>query len=163
MIRKIFQEVNEILRNIKSCLMPIVLSLLHWLLSVSYVFGASLLTTERITKSFILINIIYVLLVLITYKYIFFVYSQYKIGVSEYRRGVHIFLTFFLIFTLLLIILWPGTWAWDDIVVVNNAHNFIIFGWQHVLSSIFHILCLQFLPFPAGIIFIQNIHKNILT
>ena len=146
------------MRNIKCYLIPIILlALLHWILSIYYVFGASLLTPARVTRSFILMNVIYTVLVFIAYTYAFFVYRQYKIGVPEYRRGVHVFLTCLLIFSLLLIILWPGTWAWDDIFVLNSARNFVINGWQHVLSSILHILCLQFLPFPAGVIIIQNI------
>lgn len=155
--------VAETLRNIKGCFVPVVLALLHWMLSIYYIFGASLLTPERITRSFIFMNVILIILMTIIYKYVFFVYRQYKLGLPKYKRGVHVFLTCLSIFTLLLIILWPGTWAWDDIYVVNSARGFFISAWQHVLSSIFHILCLQCLPFPAGVILIQNIIASVCT
>lgn len=62
-----------------------------------------------------------------------------------------------------LLLVWPGTWSWDDIQVLNAALNFQLVPWQHFLSSVFHILCLQIFPFATGVIIVQIILASVIT
>ncbi len=56
---------------------------------------------------------------------------------------------------LFLLLTYPGAWKLDDIGILNQAGNYGLSQWQHMFSGIFHILCLQTIPFTFGVIFIQ--------
>lgn len=55
----------------------------------------------------------------------------------------------------LMLLLYPGTWAWDDIQVLNAARTYSIDAWQHFLSSWAIIISAYFLPSAAGIVVVQ--------
>lgn len=65
------------------------------------------------------------------------------------------FLLNMIIHTALFIVLYPGCWAWDDILVLRFAKDIGLYGWQHIMSSIYMILCLYFIPSAAGAVFVQ--------
>lgn len=104
------------------------------------------------------IKVLYLVFLLLSWSFVFFVYERYKANDPKYRRGVHIFLTYLVFAMILLLVLWPGTWAWDDLGVIEENLRFYNWApWQHILTSVFQMIFLQVLPFPGGIILIQNI------
>ncbi len=54
-----------------------------------------------------------------------------------------------------LLLTFPGAYRADDILIVNNAGYYYLTPWQHLFTGIFHVLCLQTIPFVFGVIFIQ--------
>ncbi len=59
------------------------------------------------------------------------------------------------VYALALLLAWPGAWSWDDITILTEAAFYATTPWQHFLSGTFHVLCLQTLPFAAGVIILQ--------
>lgn len=56
------------------------------------------------------------------------------------------------------VVLWPGTWSWDDIGCLNVLQWYSDFvAWQHILTGIYMDILLQILPFPGEFIILQNI------
>ena len=89
----------------------------------------------------------------------FFSYAKRKISDEdpEFVRGWQIFKVYFSILLFILLLVWPGTWQWDDLwilLAIDYYNNFQ--PWQHIFSGYFHDIFLQILPFPAGIILIRN-------
>lgn len=81
-----------------------------------------------------------------------------------YLRGGQFFLVYFSCTMLLLIILWPGTWAWDDLVTLRNIQHYNSFNpWQHILTGLYQDIMLQILPFPGGIILLQNVWISLIV
>ena len=77
-------------------------------------------------------------------------------------RGFCIFKIYFLFCIVLLLILWPGTWSWDDLWMLDTVSKYTSWNpWQNVLTGIYFDLLLQVLPFPGGIILIQNLMISI--
>lgn len=62
---------------------------------------------------------------------------------------------FALIYMAILLCIWPGMWSWDDVAILNNAQTYNLTPWQHFLSGLWHIICLQTLPFSTGVIIVQ--------
>ena len=89
----------------------------------------------------------------------FFIYAKSKIseGDPEFLRGWQVFRVYFSILSVLMLILWPGTWIWDDLGIILSISDYSNFcAWQHIFSGYFHDIFLQLFPFPAGIIVIRN-------
>ena len=85
----------------------------------------------------------------------FYVIRSFMAGSREIRRGLQVFGIYFSILLVMLILLWPGTWQWDDIGVLAGARCFDVLPWQHVLSSFFQNIFLQLIPTPGGVILVQ--------
>lgn len=71
------------------------------------------------------------------------------------KEGIIIGLSYFIITGIILRLVWPGIWSWDDIHVASNAQIYDLSPWQHFFSGLFQILCLQTIPIVTGVIIIQ--------
>lgn len=60
-----------------------------------------------------------------------------------------------LILLAVMLLLWPGTWSWDDIHVLNQARTYTLYAWQHYLSSEAIIFSAFFLPSASGVVLVQ--------
>lgn len=105
------------------------------------------------------IKVLYLIFLVCMWSFLFYVKEQYADGNQNIIRGVLIFKLYTVIIILpSLLILWPGTWAWDDLWELNAIQWFdTLFPIQHILTSTYHYILLETLPFPGGIILLQNI------
>lgn len=71
------------------------------------------------------------------------------------KKRLKYFVLCFSILLFFLIIVWPGTWSWDDIIILQNISHLDFTPWQHFFSGLFYLLCLETIPIPAGVILIQ--------
>ena len=93
----------------------------------------------------------------------FYVFRQAREGNKAIRRGLQVFALYFAILMVILILLWPGTWYWDDIGVLSSARCYDVLPWQHFLSSFFQNIFLQLIPTPGGVIFMQLLIAGIIV
>lgn len=61
------------------------------------------------------------------------------------------------ILSVFLLLLWPGTWSWDDIGVLNGSIVYTLAGWQHFLSYLAMIFSAYLIPSAGGIVFVQTV------
>ncbi|MCM1404268.1 MAG: hypothetical protein NC133_02070, partial [Prevotella sp.] len=54
-----------------------------------------------------------------------------------------------------LLLTYPGAWDSTDIEILDRAGSYELSKWYHFFSGIFHVLCLQTIPFAFGVILIQ--------
>ena len=66
-------------------------------------------------------------------------------------------LPYFLIMMALLLVMWPGIWRFDEMQVINWVTNGYVFYWQHWLSSLYFLVCLELIPIAGGILILQNL------
>lgn len=100
---------------------------------------------------------LYLPFLLILWCFVFYIKQQYMRSNLFVKRGVHIFCVNIVILAGILLLLWPGTWAGDDLGVLEDLSIYDLRVWQHILTNIYQLLLLQLLPFPGGIIILQNI------
>jgi len=55
------------------------------------------------------------------------------------------------------ILSYPGTWIWDDIIVLigSNGFRFGLQTWQHYFTSIYYSFSLMLIPIPSGVVAVQ--------
>ena len=53
------------------------------------------------------------------------------------------------------VFIYPGSWSWDDVFIYTSALHYTLNAWQHILTSIFHILCLETLPIAGSVPIMQ--------
>ena len=82
---------------------------------------------------------------------------------QRYKDLIKIAVIYFCVLFVLLILVWPGAWAWDDLGVVYGAAYYKFTPWQHFFSGLFQIMALQTLPFAAGVIITQIFWASIIV
>ena len=83
---------------------------------------------------------------------------------NAYRRRVTLsILLQMLLMLALFLIVFPGSWSWDDVAVLEYAKDYRFHGFQHFLTSLYLILCLYFIPSAAGATAMQAILLSVLS
>lgn len=142
----------------KTYRLPILIAFNQWLITTVLQVDRAFFTYNYITKKLLLIKALYLMFLLVSWCFVFDVYKKIKAGDTFYKRGLEIFSVYFLIMIVFLLILWPGTWSWDDLLLLNAIQTYKDFRpWQHVITGIYQDVLLQVLPFPGGIVFLQNV------
>ena len=135
---------------------PIIIALFQWFLTTILQVDRLFFIYQSETRNMLIIKGAYLLFLIVTWCYIFFASGEIKAGNDLYCRGASVFVTYFVMEMLLFLILMPGTWGWDDLVILGVTRSYESLGaWQHILTVIFEDVFLQMFPFPAGVIFFR--------
>lgn len=145
----------NILRQYK---IPFILGIVHWLITTVIKLDKLFFVYSTSTKYMLVTKGLYLLALVLAYSFIWKVYKKIKEGNVFYKRCVLVFLIYFSITMLLLLVLWPGTWSWDDVWTIHRISTYDSWdAWQHIITGMYQSVLLQFLPFPGGIIILQNL------
>lgn len=71
------------------------------------------------------------------------------------RRFLKVAGGYMLLMMVLLILTWPGIWRMDEFGLLSSSVNLFPHFWQNYITSVFYILALMLLPFPAGVVIVQ--------
>ena len=145
----------SIVRNNKKA---VIIATIHW-------FVTTILQVDRLFYDYIeetdwLVSTkrLYWVFLVVAWGFGIHAYQKIKTGDSLYVRGLHVFCAYLTIEFAMLLILWPGTWAWDDIHTLVGIANYTSWTpWQHIITGAYLSLLAQILPFPGGIIALQCI------
>lgn len=134
-----------------------IVAVLQWFFTTVFQIDRVFFTYDAETLTYVFVKILYLLFIIICWNFIFSVYHHIKAGNELYKRGFRIFCVYSAILMFFLLLLWPGTWAWDDGEVLNQIQYYHCYPWQHIITSLYQMVLLQILPFPGGIILLQNL------
>lgn len=137
---------------------PTYIALIQWF--VTNIFQIDRLFYEYDVETPILIvsKILYLIILILAWNFGFKVHKMIKSGNAEYIRGWNVFKFYLIIMMVFMLSLWPGTWSWDDFWTIESVRHYNnLYAWQHVLTSIYYDVLLQILPFPGGVILLQNL------
>ena len=101
-----------------------------------------------------------VFLYVITYK-LFSLFANRKTKEGKYELAIAG--ACFLAYVCAILITWPGTWSWDDIFILQHAEYYGTYPFQHFFSGTFQIMCLQTMPFAAGVIIVQTFIMSLIS
>lgn len=62
---------------------------------------------------------------------------------------------YMLVMSVLLLLTWPGIWRMDEFGLLSSSVQLFPHFWQNYITSVFYILSMMLLPFPAGVIIVQ--------
>ena len=145
--------VTEILHKNR---VPVFIACVQWFLTTIFQVDRLFFVYDSENSLFLLVKALYFTLLLISWIFVFNVYDKIKAHDKKYERGLYFFGVYFAILMLLLVVLWPGTWALDDAWDLFAEQSYDWTAWQHILTGIYQQVLLQILPFPGGIILLQN-------
>ena len=58
---------------------------------------------------------------------------------------------------IIFVLVYPGVWRWDDLIILQNVSYGYIYYWQHWLSSVYYYFCMCIIPIPSGVVIVQSI------
>lgn len=137
---------------------PILWAMIQWFITTILQIDRLFFAYDNENKQLLIVKALYFSFLLVAWCLCYKVIKEIKAESPVYKRGLRIFITYLSILMMLLLFLWPGTWAWDDLGTITAISDYSGFNaWQHILSGIYQDVLLQVLPFPGGIIFLQNV------
>ncbi len=137
---------------------PVLIAGIQWLLTTVFEIDRLFFTYNHRTGYFYVTKILYFVILLAAWSFGFNSYKKIKEGNKEYCRGLEIFTVYLILMMILLLILWPGTWSWDDLWVLNGISSYNSwYPWQNIITGAYLDVLLQILPFPGGIVLLQNV------
>lgn len=74
---------------------------------------------------------------------------------KEKQHMLKCVLIYFIPMLILLILTWPGVWRSDEMYVLRALQQGKLYFWQHWITSMFYMLCLQLCPVPGIIVVVQ--------
>lgn len=97
----------------------------------------------------VLVKICFLILLVILWQWLFRFFENRKKMFNKVALG------YFLLNLILLLFIWPGIWRMDEFGILSSAVRLFPSFWQNYITSVFYILALMLLPFPAGIVIVQ--------
>ena len=111
---------------------------------------------DKVNVIQIMIKALYFVFLIMLWLFLFHVVRQIRKGNDDYRRGAIYFGIYFPATMAIMVFIWPGTWFWDDVITLQTISTYQLDAWHHVLTGVYQAILLQLLPFPAGMIILQN-------
>lgn len=79
---------------------------------------------------------------------------RYKQDVN-YRTYLHFVLFYFTFSILFLLMIWPGNWVWDELLVLDSVSSGALYIWHHLLTRVFFQIALFLFPSPVSVLLLQ--------
>lgn len=137
---------------------PIIIAFVQWFITTVFQVDRLFFSYDSINKWLIATKGLYLVFLIVAWCFAFDTYKKIRAGNENYKRAFYIFKVYFSIMLVFLLILWPGTWAWDDLWTLDAISYYDGWHpWQHVITGAYQDVLLQILPFPGGIILLQNV------
>lgn len=107
-------------------------------------------------RNYYIFKVVSCIIIVFLWNRLFYILVNWKIILNETKQWIYFSLLYFIINFLLLIIVWPGIWRWDEIGVLTLfVRNFQICYWQSMFHSVIFFLSLAIFPFAGGIVLCQ--------
>lgn len=146
---------NKLINSISK---PTLIAIIQWFITTALQVDRLFFTYDHETRYTLLVKVLYFLFLLLAWHFIFMAIEKIKSSDELWQRGFFVFKVYFTLLMLILLILWPGTWSWDDLIGLEVIQAYgDIYAWQHFLTGLYTYVLLQVLPFPGGVILIQNV------
>ncbi len=107
--------------------------------------------------SYWLINIVFIIFLPLIYKMLFFFAHKIKKKESFYINLLKHSIIYFIFMFIILLIIYPGTWFYDEFWIVSYATNYSLSTWQSYLSVIIYTIVFYIIPHPIGLTLFQLI------
>lgn len=137
---------------------PICIASIQWFVTTVFQVDRLFFSYELDRKYLITTKILYYIVLVVSWCFGVDVYRKLRSGNAFYQRAFFIFKIYLGLLMALLVVLWPGTWSYDDLWTLIAISAYESWQpWQHTITGIYQDVLLQILPFPGGIILLQNV------
>ena len=112
-------------------------------------------SVKTVTFTIVILKILHLIFIYFLCAKIHSLFKQKK--EPKTKNEIIISVIYFMILISILLLIWPGAWSWDDIVILRNAASYELTPWQHFFTGLLHVLCLQTIPIPSGVMIMQSL------
>ena len=141
----------------KEIIIILLLTVLTEVISILFIRPHIFTGTIESKFSYWLINILFIIFLLFVYKILFFFAHKIKKKEVFYINLLKHSTVYFIFMFIFLLIIYPGTWLYDEFWVVSYATNYSLSTWQSYLSVIIYTIVFYIIPHPIGLTFFQLI------
>ncbi len=108
-------------------------------------------TTKQMLRSIetIGVKVIFLLVLMFLWQALFWAVKHAD------RRFLKVAGGYMIVMTVLLLLTWPGIWRMDEFGILSSSIQLFPHFWQNYITSVFYVLALMLLPFPAGVVIVQ--------
>ena len=133
-------------------------TIIHYIISLIFTLNFTNINTENKSSYIVfgIVEMLFFIILIVIYRYLFKIINKPKI-IKENKKYIKTFFIYFIIMFLLLLCTWPGIWRWDEMWIAIKANEYILEGWQNILSSFFYLLSYKFIASNVGVVIIQII------
>ncbi len=110
--------------------------------------GSTMKNTLRTIETFG-VKAVFLLVLVFLWQGIFWAVKQAD------RRNVKVAVGYMALMMVLLVLTWPGIWRMDEFGILSSSIQLYPHFWQNYITTVFYVLALMLLPFPAGVIVVQ--------
>ena len=142
---------------------PIFIAFIHWTITILLRVDRLFFRYTKINSIQILIKVLFLFTLVFAWLFLFHVVHRLKSGDNTLKRGIIYFIVYFVFTMVIMTIIWPGTWFWDDLITLMTISSYQLDVWHHVLTGVYQAILLQVLPFPAGMLILQNVIISIIV
>lgn len=137
---------------------PLGIASVQWFVTTVFQVDRLFFSYDLDRKYLITTKILYYMVLIVSWCFAAEGYRRLRAGNAFYQRAFYFFKIYLSILMVLLVFLWPGTWSYDDLwtLIAISAYD-SWHPWQHTITGIYQDVLLQILPFPGGMILLQNI------
>lgn len=137
---------------------PVCIASIQWFVTTVFQVDRLFFSYHLDSKYLITTKILYYIALIAAWCFGADVYRKLRAGNAFYQRAFFVFRVYLGFLMALLVVLWPGTWSYDDLwtLIAISAYDSWQ-PWQHTITGIYQSVLLQILPFPGGIILLQNV------
>lgn len=128
----------------------LLIAFLHWY--VTFFIEKSFFSSSTLEKP--VVAIAKLLVIVCFWQIVFYMVRRYKTE-TQYRRYIHFVGAYFTFLMLIMLLIWPGIWFWDDMWLVGQTRYFELKAWQHFLSGTFYYCAAFIFPSPISITILQ--------
>ena len=145
------------MKDLKPYVLPLSLAAIQWLATTLLRVDRVFFTYDHVTPWMIATKVLYFLFLAVAWCFLFASVRNIRDNKAGWRRGAQVFAVYWPVTLVYQLLLWPGTWSWDDIAMLDTISTYESWNpWHHFITGAYQSVFLQVLPFPAGIILLQE-------
>lgn len=101
------------------------------------------------------IRVLFLLLLVVAVYYARRFFARVRSGDPVYRRWLVVALALVGVNGVVLLLMWPGFWVYDEFYVLTDVQQNWLGTWQHIFTGVYFGVALSLIPTPAGIVIVQ--------
>ncbi|MBO1739757.1 hypothetical protein [Leifsonia sp. TF02-11] len=103
------------------------------------------------------VRVLFLLLFAVAVYYVRRFFAKVHTGDPVYLRWLFVGLALTAVNIVVLLLIWPGLWIYDEYYVLTDVQQNWLGTWQHVFTSLYFGVAMTLIPTPAGILIIQSV------
>ncbi len=142
------RELMKMVKHFKEeRILSVIITVVLWLIYTITGLSSYAFIKDNVSRSYLYKGLQILFLWIFVRRIVYLAYHRKEEGI---KRSILFSGIFLLVVGGIFVCVYPGTWSWDDVFIFTSAVHYDLNAWQHILTSVFHILCLETIPIAGS-------------